>query len=89
MFAHGHKRTHNDEKEFRPPGLHVLSRACLIDIENKLNIVGLNGQPTQNEQKIILVASVLLSAQSWEPHDEGELVVLKDGAIIKSVKHTS
>jgi len=89
LYAHGHKRTHNDEKEFRPPGLYVLSRACLIDIENKPNILGLDIQSTQTEQKVILVASVPLSTESWEPLDEGELVVLKDGAIIKSVKHAS
>lgn len=89
LFAHGHKRTHNGEKEFRPPGLHVLSRACLIDIENKQNIVGLDIQSTQAEQKVILVASVPLSTESWVPLEEGELVVLKDGVIIKSVKHVS
>ncbi len=87
LFAHSHKRTHNDEKEIRPPGLYILSRACLIDIENKPNITGLNIQPTQTEQRVILVASVPLSTESWQPLDEGELVVLKDGAIIKSVKH--
>lgn len=87
LFAHGHKRTHNDEKEFRPPGLHILSRTCLIDIESKPNIVGLDIQSTQAEQKVILVASVPLSTESWAPLEEGELVVLKDGAIIKSVKH--
>jgi glutamine amidotransferase len=89
LFAHGHKRTHNNEKEFRPPGLHVLSRACLIDVENKPNIVGLDIQSTQTEQKVILIASVPLSTESWEPLGEGELVVLKDGAMLKSVKHAS
>jgi len=58
LFAHGHKRTHNDEKEFRPPGLHILSRACSIEIENKPNIIGMDMQSTQTEQKVILVASV-------------------------------
>ncbi len=89
LFAHGHKRTHNNEKEFRPPGLHILSRACLIDIKNNPNIVGLDIQSNQTEQKVILVASVPLSMESWEPFDEGELVVLRDGVIIKSVKHAS
>ncbi|MFK7815190.1 MAG: class II glutamine amidotransferase [Gammaproteobacteria bacterium] len=89
LFAHGHKRTHNDERNFRPPGLHVLPRTCLIDIENKPIISGLDIQPTQIEQKVILVASVPLSTESWQPLDEGELIVLKDGAIIKSVKHVS
>lgn len=87
LFAHGHKRIHNDEKEFRPPGLYILSRSCLIDIKSKPNIVGLDMQSTQAEQKVILVASVPLSTESWMPLDEGELVVLKDGAIISPDKY--
>jgi len=86
LFAHGHKRTHKDEKQFRPPGLHILSRACFIDMENKQGIKGLDIQSSQEKQKVMLVASIPLSSENWEPLNEGELVVFKDGAMIKSVK---
>ncbi len=83
LFAHGHKRTHDNEKEFRPPGLHILSRECFINLEKQQEIIGLKIETLLKEQKVILLASVPLTTENWVPLDEGELVVLKNGAIIQ------
>ena len=34
----------------------------------------------------MLITSIPLSSENWEPLNEGEVVVFKDGAMIKSVK---
>lgn len=41
------------------------------------------------EQNVILVASVPLTRENWSPLDEGEFVILKNGAIIQEVKSDS
>ncbi len=86
LFAHGHKRMHNDEKEFRPPGLHILCRTCSIDSEIKQDIAGLNIESSQVEQNVVLVASVPLTSEAWQPLDEGEIVVLKNGEKLTRLK---
>ena len=86
LFAHGHKRMHNDEKEFRPPGLQILSRDCLIGSESKQGIAGLNIESSRVEQKVVLVASVPLTSENWQPLDEGEILVLRNGEKYNSVK---
>ena len=89
LFAHGHKRTHENEEKYRPPGLHFLSRECFIDLDKQQEIIGLKIESLLKEQKVILIASVPLSTENWSPLNEGELVVLKKGAIIQSVKSYS
>ena len=86
IFAHGHKRMHSDEKEFRPPGLQTLSRNCLIGIESKQGIAGLSIGSSRLEQKVVLVASVPLTSENWQPLDEGEILVLRNGEKFNTVK---
>ena len=35
------------------------------------------------QQEVTLIASVPLTAEAWRPLEEGEIVVLRDGAIVE------
>jgi predicted glutamine amidotransferase len=81
LFAHGHKRTHDDQG-IRPPGLHVLCRRCAHDV-SAADINGLSITPTTSQQHVVLTASVPLTKESgWRPLLEGELIAICKGAIV-------
>lgn len=72
IFAHGDRRKQNDG-QFKAPGLYFLRRNCAI--ENSLTgAAGVSIAPSN--QDVILVASVPLTAEKWEPVDEGEVIVV-------------
>lgn len=77
LFAHAHRRKHSDGEE-RPPGLHMLIRS-----ENEqavdLSQSGVIMAPTA--QEMVLVASVPLTDESWEPIAEGEVAALAHGIV--------
>ena len=79
LFAHGHKRTHGDDKIPKPPGLYFLCRTCQVDDITKPNIAGLKIQSDSIEQKVVLIASVPLTNENWTPFHEGELAVFQNG----------
>ncbi|MGE5186116.1 MAG: class II glutamine amidotransferase [Acidobacteriota bacterium] len=70
VFAHGHRRR-NDSGAIEPPGLHVLCRRCR--------------EGGAGDQDVALVASVPLTREAWRPLAEGELIVLRDGRVVRSV----
>lgn len=80
LFMHGHRRFHGDGQGIRPPGLHVLCRRCTDGTP-----LGEQSQPedgTQDEQMVVLAASVPLTDESgWRALDEGELLVARNGRI--------
>ncbi len=80
VFAHGHRRMH-DSGEIRPPGLHVLCRTCTAQADG-VPMVGVTIAPDE-EQQVALVASVPLSGERWEALAEGEVLVLRDGRVIR------
>jgi glutamine amidotransferase len=80
VFAHGHRRR-NEAGEMAPPGLHVLCRSCHPGAED-LNIDGVS-IAHDDQQHVALLASVPLSAERWEPLREGELIVLREGRIVR------
>jgi predicted glutamine amidotransferase len=80
VFAHGHRRK-DDTGQIRPPGLHVLCRSCSPESEG-LPLAGIS-IPHEARQEVALVASVPLSAEHWTPLAEGEIVVLRDGRVIR------
>jgi glutamine amidotransferase len=84
LFVHGHRRRSPGGTTFRPPGLYTLCRKCAFE-PSALRIPGLGVKPGTGEQQVQLVASVPLSDEDWEPLDEGELVVVSDGAILTRV----
>jgi glutamine amidotransferase len=83
IFAHGHRRRH-DDGEIRPPGLHVLCRRCTA-ADDHVDLAGVAIDPSA-EQEVALLASVPLSREHWEPLAEGELVVLREGRVVRRVR---
>ena len=80
LFLHGHRRW--DGQKTEPPGLHILSRVC---VEGEEHIACAGVTLADADQEVILVASVPLTDEDWMPLAEGDLVVLKDGAIVGHV----
>lgn len=77
LFVHAHRRKH-DDGDTRPPGLHLLARACneqAVDLSES----GIMMAPTA--QELALVASVPLTDEPWEPIAEGEVIALRDGLV--------
>ncbi len=82
LFAHGHRRR-DDSGEIRPPGLHVLCRRCAAR-DDVPAIAGLDVEEN-HEQEVALVASVPLTHERWEALVEGQIVVLREGRIVRRV----
>ena len=82
VFAHGHKRTHDGETGYRPPGLHVLSRQCSVENTDDKKIKGLEIQTLDKQQNVVLLASVPLTNEPWEPLNEGEVIAISNGKIV-------
>ena len=81
LYAHGHKRKQADG-EYNPPGLHWLHRQCARkDLLSETSGVSV----TSSKQDVILVASVPLTAEAWEPLGEGEVVAISKGKIAARV----
>jgi len=81
LFAHGHRRMH-DDRSIRPPGLHLLCRRCAAHAE-PLQTEGLTLESAGGEQEVALFASVPLTAESgWRPLEEGELIAARGGLIV-------
>jgi glutamine amidotransferase len=78
LFAHGHRRR-GDDGAIRPPGLHVLCRSCAAGFDGVPATIAAAG-----EQRVALVASVPLSSERWQTLDEGEIVVLQAGRIVRT-----
>ncbi len=80
IFAHADRRTQSDG-EIRPPGLHILQRACAMlspsFAADGLHIVA----PSTGVQEAVLIASVPLTDEAWRPLGHGELLVLSAGEL--------
>jgi glutamine amidotransferase len=87
LYAHGHRRRHGDTGVIRPPGLHVLARRCPREAE--LAAEGIVLRSEAPEQEAVLVASVPLTAEHWEPLAEGEVLVAQGGRIVARVPPSS
>lgn len=77
IFVHAHRRTQNDGG-VRPPGLHMLARSCneqAVDLSRS----GVIMAPVA--QELVLVASVPLTDEPWEPIGEGEVIALTQGLV--------
>jgi glutamine amidotransferase len=77
LFVHSHRRS-QDDGVIRPPGLHLLVRSCneqAVDLTQS----GVIMAPVA--QELVLVASVPLTDEPWEPMEEGEVVALTKGMV--------
>lgn len=82
LFAHGHQRIQVNG-EIAPPGLWYLQRRCACDAD-ALSAPE-NAAAQAAEQELILIASVPLTAEAWTPFAEGQVMVVKDGAIVSEL----
>lgn len=79
LFAYGHRRK-QVESEFKPPGLYLLHRQCTS--EDKRQFTETAGvSVTSPDQEVILVASVPLTAEAWEPFQQGEVIMISKGQV--------
>jgi predicted glutamine amidotransferase len=80
LFAHGHRRLHNGHGKAEPPGLWILQQHGATADPPPSQHVGVS--IAQEERVSLLIASVPLSAEAWQPMQEGELVAVRDGQLI-------
>ncbi len=84
LFVHAHRRYHEENGKFvgpRAPGLQI--RQCMTcSAEPEVHCPGLDLEP--RDPHTVLVASVPLDDQGWEPLPEGAVLALKDGEILRS-----
>jgi glutamine amidotransferase len=77
LFAHGHRRK-QPNGEYDPPGLYWLHRQCAReDLHSGTSGVSV----ISPHQHVILVASVPLTEEAWEPFREGEVIAISKGKI--------
>jgi glutamine amidotransferase len=81
LFAHGHRRTHEDGAAPRPPGLYLLRRICAEE-PAALRAGGVTIGSRVAPQEVILVASVPLTEEDWVPLAEGEVVAAAGGRVV-------
>lgn len=78
LFAHAHKR-HQRDGTVRAPGLWRLTRHCSQG--GRFETDGLRIVATE-EQHVVLIASVPLTSERWEPLAEGEVIVAREGVLV-------
>lgn len=86
LFAHGHRR-HQADGTIRSPGLWQLTRRCPHG--GTFEAGGLNITARDDDQRVVLFASVPLSPEGWEPLLEGEVMVAREGLPAAVVLATS
>ncbi|MDP3171615.1 MAG: class II glutamine amidotransferase [Polaromonas sp.] len=80
LFAHGDRRLQPDSGHAGPPGLWTLQQHCAPADTPPGQQAGV--AITQEERTSLLVASVPLNAEDWEPLGEGELVAVRHGELL-------
>lgn len=79
LFAHGHRRLQRVSRLAEAPGLWWLQRECApIDQADKHEA----GVALEGASHSLLIASVPLTDDPWQPMTEGELVVARSGRIV-------
>ena len=93
LFAHGDRRKQAASGLIEPPGLMRLRRQCPahdgggIDGQERpggfeSDGLRITGAGHGREQHVVVLASVALTDEAWEPFAAGEIAVLGDGAIV-------
>lgn len=81
LFAHSDRRRGPDGA-IVPPGLHVLTREC----PGELDVVSGHGlRIDAGRQSVVLVASLPLSDERWQPVPEGTVLVVSEGLVLGSL----
>ena len=85
LIAHSHKR-HQNDGNIRPPGLHFLCRRCTEQSGMGIEAKGLRVSSENREQSVVLIASVPLTSEDWEPLEAGEILTVAAGQILSRTK---
>ena len=80
IFCHGDRRKHADR--MRPPGLKFVCRSCKTNPKS-IQSAGLSIVTQAKSQDIVLVASVALTDEDWQSFEHGEILVVKEGKIVR------
>ena len=80
LFAHSHRRLQNGRGHAEPPGLWTLQQHCAPADSLPKQQAGVS--IAQEERVSLLIASVPLTDEAWQPMPEGELVAVRDGQLI-------
>lgn len=79
LFVHADQRYQDSTGVISPPALHLFE--CGTHDIPRL-VCEAESPVAANDQKVILLASVPLSEHSWQAMDRGQLLALRDGAIV-------
>lgn len=80
LFAHGHKRLQKASPHAQPPGLWMLQRHCAQNDPPPAHQAGV--AVVQEERVSLLIASVPLTDETWQPLAEGEVVAVRQGQLL-------
>ena len=86
LFAHGHKRVYEENgihTDPKPPGLNI-KRCWACAAQNEVQCPGLDVK--LHDQRTVLLASVPLDEEGWEPLGEGAVLAIKDGAVVNDAR---
>jgi glutamine amidotransferase len=78
LFGYGHRRIQAATGTVSAPGLWFLERHCSIPVHPGDEPLGLRVH--DGNQSVVFIARVPLSDEAWRPLQEGELIVVSDGA---------
>lgn len=76
LAAHAHRRTQRDGS-IEPPGLWMLRRSCAVDPD----ALATAGVRLDGGQFVTLFASVPLTDEAWQPLQEGEIALARNGML--------
>jgi glutamine amidotransferase len=85
LIAYSHKR-HQTDGNIRPPGLHFLCRRCTEESNVGIEAKGLSVYSEDRDQLVVLIASVPLTNEGWEPLGTGEILTVAAGQILSRTK---
>lgn len=80
LFAHGHKRLQGGGPQAQPPGLWTLQRHCVPSDPSPVHEAGV--AIAQEERVSLLIASVPLTDESWQPLADCELMAVRQGQLL-------
>lgn len=82
LFAHGHRRMQSNSDRAQPPGLWTLQRHCAPANTPPDDHAGV--AMAKEERVSLLIASVPLTSEAWQPLAEGELIAARHGELLAS-----
>lgn len=80
LFAHGHIRAGRLNGPLQAPGLWTLRRHRSPALPDPLHVAGVVAE--HGESSAVLIASVPLTREAWQPMGEGDLIAVRAGRVV-------